>query len=68
MIENYDKVIETHSSIVYLKKNLAYKFYKPVNFGFLDYSEIKSRKECMFKEFEINSKISPELYIEVKEV
>jgi len=59
------KLIQTHISWVFLTGQYAYKIKKPVNFGFLDFSTLKKRKKFCEKEFEINSKFSPQLYLDV---
>ncbi len=45
------EVIETHISIVLLTGTYAYKFKKPVNFGFLDFSTLARRKHFCEEEF-----------------
>ena len=42
--ESYFKHIETHMSVVCLVGKFAFKFKKPVNFGFVDFSTIEKRK------------------------
>ncbi len=54
--------IITGVSVVFLTGSVAYKFNKPLNLGFLDFSTLKKRKEQCEKEFRYNSLISPELY------
>ena len=58
-------VIETHISYVFLTGRYAYKIKKPVNFGFLDFSTIKKRKEYCEKELSLNGRLSPDIYLQV---
>jgi len=59
------EVIETHISIVLLTGHYAYKFKKPVNFGFLDFSTLARRKHFCEEELRLNHRLAPELYLEV---
>ncbi|MDH3979942.1 MAG: AAA family ATPase [Gammaproteobacteria bacterium] len=58
-------VVETHISIVLLTGTYAYKFKKPVNFGFLDFSTLAKRKHFCAEELRLNRRLAPELYLEV---
>ncbi len=58
-------VIETHISIILLTGTYAYKFKKPVNFGFLDFSTLEKRKHFCAEELRLNRRLAPELYLEV---
>lgn len=59
------EVIETHISIILLTGSYAYKFKKPVNFGFLDFSTLARRKHFCEAELRLNRRLAPELYLEV---
>lgn len=59
--KNIQRII-TGASVVFLTGPVAYKFNKPVNFGFLDFSTLEKRKMQCEKEIKHNSMISPELY------
>jgi len=59
------EVIETHISIILLTGTYAYKFKKPVNFGFLDFSTLAKRKHFCKEELRLNRRLAPELYLEV---
>ncbi len=61
----YIKVVQTHISWVFLTGKYAYKIKKPVKFSFLDFSSLKKRKFYCKREFEINRKFSPEIYLDV---
>jgi uncharacterized protein len=59
------ELIQTHASYVFLTGKYVYKLKKPVNFGFLDYSTLAKRKDCLETELRLNKKIASELYLEV---
>src|SRR3989338_11354831 len=54
--------------IVFLSGYFAYKFNKPLNLGFLDFSTLEKRKDQCEKEFRYNSLISPDLYMGVSTI
>lgn len=58
-------VIETHISWVLLTGLYAYKIKKPVNFGFVDFSSLEKRKFYCFEEIRLNSRLAPEIYLQV---
>ena len=58
-------VIETHISIILLTGTFAYKFKKPVDFGFLDFSSLEKRRHYCEEELRLNRRLAPELYLEV---
>ena len=57
--------IETHSSIVILTGEFAYKLKKPVDFGFLDFSTLEKRQKYTQMEYALNRRTAPELYLGV---
>ena len=57
--------IETHISVVFLTGPYAYKLKKPVDFGFLDFSDLSKRKQFCDLEVQLNKRYAPELYIGV---
>jgi uncharacterized protein len=59
------EIQQTHSSIVFLAGHFAYKLKKPVNYGFLDFSTLAKRKECLDRELFLNRLIAPDIYLEV---
>ena len=56
---------ETHISWVILCEDFAYKIKKPVNFGFLDFSDLERRRHFCEEELRLNRRFSPELYLAV---
>ncbi|NPA72538.1 MAG: AAA family ATPase, partial [Gammaproteobacteria bacterium] len=57
--------IETHISVVFLTGEFAYKLKKPVNFGFLDFSQLTQRATFCHLEIKLNRRYAPELYLGV---
>ena len=57
--------IETHISAVFLTGQFAYKVKKPVNFGFLNFTELDERRRFCLKELELNQRTAPEIYLDV---
>jgi uncharacterized protein len=58
-------VIQTHISIVFVADDFVYKIKKPVNFGFLDFSDFEKRKYYCFREVELNRRLSTGIYLDV---
>lgn len=63
-IERFE-IIETHISYILLTGPYAYKFKKPVDFGFLDFSTLEKRRFYCYEELRLNRRLAPELYLEV---
>jgi aminoglycoside phosphotransferase family enzyme/predicted kinase len=59
------KLIQTHSSFVFLVPPLVFKIKKPVNFGFLNYSTIEKRRHFCEREVELNRRLCPDVYLGV---
>ncbi|WP_290703192.1 AAA family ATPase [Amphritea sp.] len=59
------RVIETHISWVILTGKIAYKIKKPVNFGFLDFTSLESRKHYCNEELRLNQRLAPDIYQQV---
>jgi len=59
------RVIETHISWVILTGTYAYKMKKPVDFGFLDFTSLASRKRFCEEELRLNQRMAPDLYLRV---
>ena len=53
---------ETHISWVLLTGPFAYKFKKPVDFGFLDYTTLEKRRFYCAEELRLNKRLAPALY------
>ena len=61
----YVELHETHSGAVLLMGDLAFKFKKPVDLGFLDFSRIADRWSVCRREVELNRRLSPDVYLGV---
>ncbi|HCN46416.1 MAG TPA: hypothetical protein DIT18_12790 [Pseudomonas sp.] len=59
------RVIETHISWVVLTGDYAYKIKKPMNFGFLDFTELSSREHFCNEELRLNKRLTEGLYLDV---
>jgi aminoglycoside phosphotransferase family enzyme/predicted kinase len=57
-----EELIETHISWVFLRAQEVFKLKKPVNFGFLDFSDASSRERACHAEVELNSRLAPGIY------
>ncbi len=59
------QVIETHISWVVLTGPYAYKLKKPMNFGFLDFTDLEKRKHFCNEELRLNQRLTNDLYLDV---
>jgi aminoglycoside phosphotransferase family enzyme/predicted kinase len=59
------EVLETHSAIVLLAGDRAYKFKKPVDLGFLDFRSAQTRQHVCQRELELNRRLAPDVYLDV---
>jgi len=57
------KLVQTHISSVILAGDYVYKFKKPVNFGFLDFSDLEKRRVCCEQEVLLNRRLCPDIYL-----
>ena len=57
--------VETHSAIVFLAGEHAYKIKKPVDYGFLDYSTLGRREAMCRAEVALNRRLAPDVYLDV---
>ena len=59
----YLAVRETHCAGLLLVGDRAFKFKKPVNFGFLDFSTADKRAAACRREVDLNRRFSPDVYL-----
>ncbi|PQZ89874.1 MULTISPECIES: bifunctional aminoglycoside phosphotransferase/ATP-binding protein [Pseudomonas] len=59
------QIIETHISWVILTGPYAYKLKKPMNFGFLDFTDLEKRGHFCNEELRLNQRLTHDLYLEV---
>ena len=62
------RMIQTHTSWVFLNGTHAYKVKKPVFFGFLDYKSLEARKFFCEEELRLNERLSPDIYLGIMPV
>jgi uncharacterized protein len=60
-----EALIETHISWVFLGRHEVFKVKKPVDFGFLDFTELSSRERACRSEVELNARLAPGVYLGV---
>ncbi len=56
------QIIETHAACVFLAGDTAYKLKKPVDYGYLDFSDVEGRKAALAAELAVNAANAPMLY------
>ena len=59
------RLVQTHSSFVFIAAPFVYKVKKPVNFGFLDFSTLEKRRHFCEREVVLNRRLSPKVYLGV---
>ncbi len=59
------ELIETHISWVILTDQFAYKIKKPITFSFLDFSTLESRHHFCQREYLLNKRLAPNMYLGV---
>lgn len=59
------RVVQTHISVVFIADELVYKVKKPVDFGFLDFSDLDKRKYFCEEEVRLNARLCPDIYLGV---
>ncbi|MBN2224351.1 MAG: AAA family ATPase [Deltaproteobacteria bacterium] len=58
-------VLQTHISAVFIADDLVFKIKKPVDFGFLDFSDLDKRKYYCEEEARLNARLCPDIYLGV---
>jgi aminoglycoside phosphotransferase family enzyme len=59
---------ETHISLLFFTENHVYKVKKPVDFGFLDFTDLEKRRFYCHQEVELNRRLSTDVYLGVIEI
>ena len=59
------QLIETHISWVLIAGDYAYKIKKALNLEFLDFTELENRQFYCNEEIRLNSRLAPEIYLDV---
>jgi aminoglycoside phosphotransferase family enzyme len=57
------KLVQTHISYVLITDDFVYKFKKPVDFGFLDFTTLALRKLYCREELVLNQRLCPSIYL-----
>ena len=57
-------MLQTHISWVFLTGKYAYKVKKPVDFGFLNFTELEQRKFFCEEEIRLNSRLAKDIYLQ----
>jgi aminoglycoside phosphotransferase family enzyme/predicted kinase len=65
MTSRYSEVHQTHTGVVFLLGEQAYKFKKPVTFPFCDFSTVAARTAACRREVELNGRLSTDVYLGV---
>lgn len=63
--ENRVELIQTHISYVMLIGDYVYKWKKPVDLGFLDFTSLEKRKYYCEEEVRLNRRLCPDIYLGV---
>ncbi len=64
----YAQVHETHTGVVMLVGDRAYKVKKPVDLGFCDFTSVPERARVCRREVELNRRLAPDAYLGVAEL
>lgn len=62
------QMIQTHASWLFITDNHVYKFKKPINLGFLDFSTLDRRRFYCNEEIRLNRRLCPDIYLELTEL
>ena len=57
-------VVETHMSWVFLSREFSYKLKKPVQYDFLDFRSLESRRRNCEEEVRLNRRLAPDVYLD----
>ena len=68
LVAPYVELKETHSSLVFLIGDRAYKLKKSVDLGFLDFSTREKRLEALRCELRLNRRFAPDVYLGISDV
>lgn len=62
------QLLETHISWVLLTGDFAYKFKKPVDLGFANFSTLERRRRFCEEEIRLNARLAPDIYLDCRAV
>ncbi|SCK53659.1 bifunctional aminoglycoside phosphotransferase/ATP-binding protein [Streptomyces sp. WMMB 322] len=64
---SHAEALESHTAVVFLAGDRAYKVKKPVDLTFLDYTSVTARRAVCEREVELNRRFAPDVYLGVGE-
>ncbi len=56
------EIRQTHASWVFLTEHDVWKVKRPVDYGFLDYSDAERRRQCCEEEVRLGRRLAPDVY------
>ncbi len=59
------ELVQTHISSVFLTPKYVFKFKRPVDVGFADFSSLRSRRRYCNEELRLNRRLAPDVYLAV---
>jgi hypothetical protein len=65
MSGSWAEVRETHTGVVFLAGERAFKAKKPVDFGFCNFLDRSAREAACMREVELNARLAPDVYLGV---
>jgi aminoglycoside phosphotransferase family enzyme/predicted kinase len=68
VVTPYAEVRETHSAVVFLVGDRAFKLKKPVDLGFLDFSSPAKRLRACQSELVLNRRLAPDVYLGISDL
>ena len=63
-VENIE-IIQTHASVVAITDKYVYKFKKPINFEFMDFSTLEKRRFFCLEEIRLNKRLTGNIYLDI---
>lgn len=57
------ELVETHISLVFLRKSEVFKVKKPLDLGFLDFRALEDRQRACEAEVRLNRRLAPDVYL-----
>ncbi len=68
LASSFAEARETHSAVVFLVGDRAYKLKKPVDLGFLDFGSRAKRLDVLHRELDLNRRLAPDVYLGISDV
>lgn len=61
--ERYADIRQTHSGVVIMLGDRAYKLKRPIRLGFLDFTTVERRRDVCRRELSLNRRLAPDVYL-----